>query len=279
MDSGSPYDPRTSSSPDSLSDQRYDGIRGPTFNPNGPSAQPRPQPHPPGCHCDTCLHQAALRHEFSYIEYDTVNNSPPTPPCRPSLPVPMMPPTPPSARPRPQPHPSGFQDCPTLSVPMAPPTPPSARYGRPITRNNFNSVRRNLFGGNGPPNLQHWPQEQLHPLQPFPAAPPTSMSTSPMPLVRRSSAAVPNIGVGRECKFCKNNGESPHQYTSHVLRCAATNQLICPVLRKHVCETCGATGDDAHTKNYCPMLKVKMREALPNHLKRTRRQSDGSFRF
>ncbi len=27
------------------------------------------------------------------------------------------------------------------------------------------------------------------------------------PFVRRSARAMPNVGPGRECKFCKNNGE------------------------------------------------------------------------
>jgi hypothetical protein len=58
-----------------------------------------------------------------------------------------------------------------------------------------------------------------------------------------------------------------------------TNQLICPVLREHVCEKCGATGDDAHTRNYCPQDKHPLQEALPVSLKRTRRQSDGNVRY
>ncbi|TRY78146.1 hypothetical protein TCAL_09310 [Tigriopus californicus] len=83
---------------------------------------------------------------------------------------------------------------------------------------------------------------------------------------------------GRECKFCKNNGETQELYRSHVLRNPATGQLICPVLRGHTCEICGQTGDQAHTKNYCPRVKEKLREALPLHLKKTSRQSDGHFR-
>lgn len=85
---------------------------------------------------------------------------------------------------------------------------------------------------------------------------------------------------GRECKFCKNNGESREQYTSHVLRHPSTHILICPVLRSHVCEECGATGDAAHTRNYCPKLKKekKMQLAIPVTLKKTKRQSDGQMR-
>ena len=56
--------------------------------------------------------------------------------------------------------------------------------------------------------------------------------------------ARPHFGIkpGRKCKFCKNNGESKDQFSSHVLRNPNTGQLVCPVLRSHICEMCGATG-------------------------------------
>merc|ERR1712228_748227 len=92
----------------------------------------------------------------------------------------------------------------------------------------------------------------------------------------------PQYGIrpGRECKFCRNNGESRDQYSSHVLRNPQTGQLICPVLRSHICEMCGATGDKAHTRNYCPKVKEdkKNKYAIPVILKKTMRQSDGQMR-
>ena len=64
--------------------------------------------------------------------------------------------------------------------------------------------------------------------------------------------ARPHFGIkpGRKCKFCKNNGESKDQFSSHVLRNPNTGKLICPVLRSHICEMCGATGKVIYPKYY-----------------------------
>lgn len=85
----------------------------------------------------------------------------------------------------------------------------------------------------------------------------------------------------RECKFCRNNGETLALVSSHVLRCPRSQRLICPVLRNHVCEICGASGDLGHTRNYCP-LRIKIPEPsarpLPSILERTQRHSCGKRR-
>lgn len=56
------------------------------------------------------------------------------------------------------------------------------------------------------------------------------------------------------CRFCKQNGESPRVYRSHTLK-SANGSVVCPILRNYTCPICGATGDDAHTRRYCPVLR------------------------
>lgn len=53
------------------------------------------------------------------------------------------------------------------------------------------------------------------------------------------------------CGFCKQNGESAEIYTSHRLK-ARSGRVLCPILRSYVCPICGASGDAAHTRHYCP---------------------------
>ncbi|XP_077496931.1 uncharacterized protein LOC144107684 [Amblyomma americanum] len=55
-----------------------------------------------------------------------------------------------------------------------------------------------------------------------------------------------------ECSFCRRLGERDSYTRTHVLRDPVTNVVVCPILRKHHCEICGATGDNSHTRSYCP---------------------------
>ncbi|XP_023310437.1 nanos homolog 2 [Anoplophora glabripennis] len=52
------------------------------------------------------------------------------------------------------------------------------------------------------------------------------------------------------CKFCYKNGELSDIYMSHVTK-SSDGTIVCPILRKYVCDLCGATGDKAHTRKYC----------------------------
>lgn len=57
------------------------------------------------------------------------------------------------------------------------------------------------------------------------------------------------------CNFCRQNGHMSEYYEGHRLR-DGSGRLECPILRAHVCDVCGATGDEAHTLSYCPVLKA-----------------------
>lgn len=53
------------------------------------------------------------------------------------------------------------------------------------------------------------------------------------------------------CKYCFKNGKPKKVYESHSLR-DEDGQILCPYLRNYSCPICKATGDNAHTKKYCP---------------------------
>ncbi|XP_049513262.1 nanos homolog 2-like [Dermacentor silvarum] len=76
-----------------------------------------------------------------------------------------------------------------------------------------------------------------------------------------------------ECAFCRRLGETRSFARTHVLRDPLTNAVVCPILREHRCEICGATGDSSHTRSYCP----KKPEGTHNMalLKSTPRNSTG----
>ncbi|XP_038149581.1 nanos homolog 2-like [Cyprinodon tularosa] len=61
------------------------------------------------------------------------------------------------------------------------------------------------------------------------------------------------------CHFCRHNGESPLVYRSHALK-SDDGKVTCPILRRYTCPICGASGDHAHTRKYCP--EKKRREAV-----------------
>lgn len=167
---------------------------------------------------------------------------------------------------------------PVLASPIAPP--------RACPRVLHGVQRKGCTAAEFEPKPQ--PSTSLVPMQTMPlVTAPTAITIGVAPgvshahnsIYRRSANSLPNV-VRKECRFCKNNNEAPEIYGSHLLRHPKTNELTCPVLRQHVCEVCNATGDDAHTRNYCPLLKDRDRliDPIPARLKSTRRQSNGSFR-
>lgn len=63
------------------------------------------------------------------------------------------------------------------------------------------------------------------------------------------------------CIFCKNNKEPEEIYKSHVLK-DSDGKTVCPILQKHVCPICSATGEQAHTITYCKEFKKNNRQKI-----------------
>ncbi|PSN46888.1 hypothetical protein C0J52_17568 [Blattella germanica] len=96
-----------------------------------------------------------------------------------------------------------------------------------------------------------------------------SMSDNPKPAPQQTG-----------CTFCEKNGETDVMVKSHNLYNPLTKLVECPILRAYRCEICQATGDLAHTRSYCPRLRMvqgKVRSATVA-LKSTKRQANGSLR-
>ena len=83
-------------------------------------------------------------------------------------------------------------------------------------------------------------------------------------------------GGGQVCVFCRNNGEPVHVYTAHCLK-DANGRVTCPVLRAYTCPYCRASGDNAHTKTYCPLATGEVTAHSMKALK-TARTSTGKKR-
>lgn len=66
------------------------------------------------------------------------------------------------------------------------------------------------------------------------------------------NANLSSSSRAHHCAFCKRNKEPEAVYKNHSLKDAA-GLVTCPQLSKYRCELCGATGQFAHTRSYCPL--------------------------
>ncbi|XP_068604349.1 nanos homolog 2-like [Brachionichthys hirsutus] len=89
-----------------------------------------------------------------------------------------------------------------------------------------------------------------------PAETTSSMSDTSSSSISSSSLSGTSSDL---CRFCKQNGETARVYRSHKLK-ADDGRVICPILWNYTCPVCGATGDRAHTRRYCPQLQRQRQE-------------------
>ncbi|XP_060852551.1 uncharacterized protein LOC132930614 [Rhopalosiphum padi] len=77
------------------------------------------------------------------------------------------------------------------------------------------------------------------------------------PISSRPPKSKSEMGCLRECAFCKSNGETAEFYKSHFLK-DPVGRVRCPILQRYQCPFCYATGENAHTRRYCPKNPNKM---------------------
>lgn len=128
---------------------------------------------------------------------------------------------------------------------MSPVVAPDVAGGLPTeyhtgkTRDFSPILNQNKLARQDPPSCENFTQTEYK-------------ATNATPDIRKS---VKNNPSGKQydfCKFCYKNGELSDIYLSHVTK-SSNGNIICPILRKYVCDLCGATGDKAHTRKYCAL--------------------------
>lgn len=84
-------------------------------------------------------------------------------------------------------------------------------------------------------------------------APLYAISYRPKEYKKKPKKNIKNTTPSVECVFCKNNGENPEVYKTHIVKDPQTKIVTCPKLRAlDPCRKCGGFGDNAHTKMHCP---------------------------
>ncbi|GFR02661.1 nanos-type domain-containing protein, partial [Trichonephila clavata] len=95
-----------------------------------------------------------------------------------------------------------------------------------------------------------------------------------LPYSKNISIKNKSVRTAPVCRFCLQNNERPECYSKHKLK-DKNGIVTCPVLRKYVCDICGATGDTAHTLSYCPYNTNNKKMPLTLILKQTNVDSVG----